>query len=122
MITVEDVVNWTLTEDQELHVRSHREQIVKTLEAVPPGDPKMRLLDMGSYLQMAPVCQFQIGYGEVMACIKGKGRRSAVVYSRDGKEFRCAVDNFDAEKDPFPYENEFFDTVLCAEVFAVYAV
>ncbi|MBV9746832.1 MAG: methyltransferase domain-containing protein, partial [Acidobacteriia bacterium] len=33
-----------------------------------------------------------------------------------GETFECHVDHFDAEKDPFPYPDNHFDTVLCCEL------
>src|SRR5205823_3782921 len=36
--------------------------------------------------------------------------------SMDGETFECEVDLFDAEKDRFPYEDDYFTTVLCGEL------
>ena len=115
-IELDDIVAWTHSEEQESYVQGHRQRLLKTLEAVPEGGPDKALLDMGSFLQMAPVCKFNLGYGQVFACYLGKGTRNASVFSRDNKEFQCRVDFFDAEKDNFPYEDGFYDTVLCCEV------
>jgi SAM-dependent methyltransferase len=38
------------------------------------------------------------------------------VVSEDGQPFECDVDHFDAERDPFPYPDASFDTVLCCEL------
>ena len=38
------------------------------------------------------------------------------VESESGEHFECDVDLFDAEKDRFPYEDAYFDTVLCCEL------
>ena len=47
------------------------------------------------------------------------GRRratSASVTSESGETFECDIDLFDAEKDPFPYPDGYFSTVLCCEL------
>jgi SAM-dependent methyltransferase len=38
------------------------------------------------------------------------------VESEDGERFTCDVDLFDAESDPFPYADNYFDTILCCEL------
>ncbi len=40
--------------------------------------------------------------------------RSAV--SETGEKFSCTVELFNAESDPFPYPDDYFDTVLCCEL------
>ena len=42
--------------------------------------------------------------------------RMTVVVSDTGEAFDCAIDLFDAEKDPFPYADGYFSTVLCCEL------
>ena len=36
--------------------------------------------------------------------------------SAEGETFECDIDHFDAEKDPYPYPDEHFSTVLCCEL------
>ncbi|MEI9976143.1 MAG: methyltransferase domain-containing protein [Ignavibacteriota bacterium] len=36
--------------------------------------------------------------------------------SAEGETFACDIDHFDAEKDRFPYEDEYFSTVMCGEL------
>ena len=36
--------------------------------------------------------------------------------SSEGERFACDIDLFDAEKDAFPYDGEYFSTVLCGEL------
>jgi len=38
------------------------------------------------------------------------------VVSSEGETFECEVDLFNAEKDPFPYPDQHFSTVLCCEL------
>ncbi len=73
---------------------------------------------MGSYLQITPALKTRLGYGEVRACYYGElgrvdHRRET---SLDGEEFYCDIELFNAEKDRFPYDDEYFSTVLCCEL------
>lgn len=100
------------------YVDAHLTRLTKTLEIIPPGGPCDRILEMGAYLQITPALHSELGYGEVRGCYYGESghteRRSAV--SAGGERFECEVDLFDAEKDPFPYPDGHFATVLCCEL------
>src|SRR5471030_1247204 len=91
---------------------------VKTLEITPPGAACDRILEMGAYLQITPALHSKLGYGEVRGCYFGKLGRTdhRSVTSADGETFACDIDHFDAEKDPFPYPDGHFSTVLCGEL------
>ena len=110
--------SWAATEEARDYIDTHLDRLVKTLEITPKGGPEDRVLEMGAYLQITPALKSKLGYGEVRGCYFGKrggiDRRKAV--SADGAEFECDIDLFDAEKDPFPYPDEFFSTVLCCEL------
>ena len=60
----------------------------------------------------------KLGYGTVRGCYYGP--RAAWTGARwfrpEGEQFECDIDLFDAEKDPFPYADEYFSTVLCCEL------
>ncbi|SPE31094.1 Glycosyl transferase, group 1 (fragment) [Candidatus Sulfopaludibacter sp. SbA6] len=73
---------------------------------------------MGAYLQITPALDSKLGYGEVRGCYYGKLGRvdHRVVTSTEGESFECEIDHFDAEKDPFPYPDGHFSTVLCCEL------
>ena len=73
---------------------------------------------MGAYMQMTPALRGRLGYGEVRGCYYGPAGKldHREVRSADGEIFRCEVDLFDAEKDPFPYPGDHFATVLCCEL------
>ena len=102
------------------YVRVHLRRLVRTLEITPPATPGAhnRLLEMGCYLQITPALRRFLGYQEIRGCYFGKAGRSdhKVAYSAIGERFSCYIDLFDAEKDQFPYPDEFFDTVLCCEL------
>jgi glycosyltransferase involved in cell wall biosynthesis/SAM-dependent methyltransferase len=100
------------------YVESHLSRLERTLAITPPGGPEDRVLEMGVYLQITPALKTRLGYGEVRGCYFGKAggthRREAT--SESGETFECTVDLFDAEKDPFPYSDGSFSTVLCCEL------
>ena len=85
---------------------------------IPPGAPDDRILEMGAYLQITPALKTRLGYGEVRACYYGPAGRveHKRVVSAQGEEFACSVEMFDAEKDVFPYPDEYFATILCCEL------
>ncbi len=100
------------------YVDLHLTRLTKTLEITPPGGPGDAVLEMGAYLQITPALRSKLGHGEVRGCYYGPAgqteRRSVV--SADGETFECELDLFDAEKDPFPYRDGHFATVLCCEL------
>jgi len=116
--TLPELKSWAVTPPAKEYLDTHRTRLVKTLEMVPPGGPCDRILEMGSYLQITPALKSRLGYGEVRGCYYGpRGRVDhRVVESSDGETFVCDIDLFDAEKDPFPYPDEHFTTVLCCEL------
>jgi len=112
------VQTWaTSTPDQD-YVETHLARLEKTLGVIPPGGPHDRILEMGAYLQITPALKTRLGYGEVRACYYGPAGRldHRVAVSALGERFECDVDLFDAERDRFPYPDEFFATVLCCEL------
>lgn len=100
------------------YLHTHQTRLVKTLEITPRGGPCDRILEMGAYLQITPALRSKLGYGQVRGCYFGELGRvdHRVVTSAEGETFECDIDHFDAEKDPFPYPDEHFSTVLCCEL------
>ncbi|HLH17273.1 MAG TPA: methyltransferase domain-containing protein [Bryobacteraceae bacterium] len=109
---------WATSEDSRRYLATHQTRLVKTLEMTPPGGPCDRVLEMGAYLQITPALRTRLGYGEVRGCYYGKLGRvdHKSVTSVEGERFECAIDHFDAERDPFPYPDGHFSTVLCCEL------
>ncbi len=106
------------TEEAKQYGEIHLTRFEKTLAITPPGSADDRILEMGAYLQITPALKNKLGYGEVRGCYYGPAgevdHRS--VTSSEGETFTCDVDLFDAEKDIFPYPDEYFATVLCCEL------
>jgi glycosyltransferase involved in cell wall biosynthesis/SAM-dependent methyltransferase len=115
---VEYLNAWALNDESRKYLETHQTRLVKTLEITPPGGPCDRILEMGAYLQITPALKTKLGYGDVRGCYYGKLGRTdhRVVESAEGETFGCQIDHFDAEKDPFPYPNGHFSTVLCCEL------
>ncbi|PWU04123.1 MAG: hypothetical protein C5B51_17440 [Terriglobia bacterium] len=101
------------------YFRTHRHRLARTLQLVPAGRKDERVLELGCYMQITPALRHLLGYGQVRGAYLGQQRGDAVqqlVVSRDGEEFECLVDLFNAETDRFPYPDRYFSTVLCCEL------
>lgn len=109
---------WAVNDEARTYLETHETRLVKTLEITPPGGPCDRILEMGAYLQITPALRSRLGYGYVRGCYYGAMGRidHREVRSAEGETFTCEIDHFDAEKDRFPYEDEWFSTVLCCEL------
>ena len=114
----EYIASWSPTEASQSYLQTHLTRLEKTLSITPSGGPDDRILEMGVYLQITPALKEKLGYGEVRGCYYGPAGKSErrITMSSTGAEFCCDVDLFDAEKDRFPYDDEYFATVLCCEL------
>src|SRR5579871_6385135 len=114
----EYLTSWATTPPSRSYLETHQTRLVKTLELTPPGGPCDRILEMGAYLQITPALHTRLGYGQVRGCYFGALGRTdhREVTSAAGEAFACEIDHFDAEKDPFPYPEAWFSTVLCCEL------
>ena len=117
-VAPEYVASWAANPESLDYLDTHLTRLVKTLEITPPGGPEDRILEMGAYLQITPALRSKLGYGYVRGCYYGPAgkidRRSAI--STEGETFDCEIDLFNAEKDRFPYPDEYYSTVLCGEL------
>jgi glycosyltransferase involved in cell wall biosynthesis/SAM-dependent methyltransferase len=109
---------WAPTPESAGYLNTHQTRLIKTLEITPPGAPDRRILEMGAYLQITPALRSQLHYGEVRGCYYGPLGRvdHRIVTSSTGETFSCDIELFNAEKDRFPYDDAYFDTVLCCEL------
>jgi len=116
--TEEYVTSWAANRESLGYLDTHLTRLVKTLEITPLGGPEDRILEMGAYLQITPALHSKLGYGCVRGCYYGPAGRieHRTVVSQEGETFDCAIDLFNAEKDPFPYPDGHFATVLCCEL------
>ena len=109
---------WSTSEATQGYLETHQTRLLRTLEITPPGGPDDHILEMGAYLQITPALHSHLGYGHVRGCYYGPAGKveHRSVASASGGEFHCDIDLFNAEKDPFPYADDFFATVLCCEL------
>jgi glycosyltransferase involved in cell wall biosynthesis/SAM-dependent methyltransferase len=100
------------------YFRTHWQRLVRTLQWIPRGHTEDRVLEMGCYLQITPALRTLLGYGEVRGAHLGNVGEVAKgsVAATDGEVFECFIDMFNAELDRFPYQDEYFSTVLCCEL------
>ena len=100
------------------YFKTHIRRLVRTLQLTPPGGPDDRILEMGCYFQITPALHNILGYGDVIGCHLGPAGNShkGHVVAQDGEEFQCQINLFDAETDVYPYEDDYFSTVLCCEL------
>lgn len=114
----ESIQKWAQNEGGKQYIETHITRLTKTLELTPRGGPGKSILEMGAYMQITPALHFELGYESVRGCYYGKAGQTDhhEIQSANGEAFACDIDLFDAEKDPFPYANESFDTVLCCEL------
>lgn len=110
--------SWAVNKEAEEYFDTHHTRLRRTLEITPRGTAADRVLEMGAYLQITPSLRNQLGYGEVRGCYLGPLGKvdKKSIRNLEGEEFTCELDLFNAEKDPFPYPNEHFRTVLCCEL------
>lgn len=112
------ISSWAAEADGAGYVHTHLSRLQRTLAITPAGAPADRILEMGAYLQITPALRSKLGYGEVRGCYLGPagGTDHKRIVSEDGEVFECDLDLFDAERDPFPYPDAHFATVLCCEL------
>jgi SAM-dependent methyltransferase len=116
-VALESITTW-VAPDAQGYAAAHKTRFVHTLEITPRGDESKSVLEMGAYMQITAPLKFQLGYGTVRGCYYGPAGRTdhKVITSESGQVFECDIDLFDAEKDPYPYADASFDTVLCCEL------
>ncbi len=104
--------------DPRPYIERHLARLVRTLEITPPGSKDRSVLEMGAYMQITPALATKLGYGEVRGSYLGSigAKQRKQVRLPDGETFECTIDLFDAEKDPYPYVDASFSTVLCCEL------
>ena len=114
------------------YLETHMARIVRTLSITPGPRLTGRVLELGAYMQMTPALQCVLGYSEVRGAYFAPSPRNAWerwlrrwqsaqarqrMTSGGQVVFECLVDRFDAERDPWPYFDSHFDTVLACEIF-----
>ena len=96
-----------------------KRRAAETFRFLPAGSGKERLLDVGSYQALYGPAYIEIfGYREV-AVVGTDVVPGCVILRRDaqnGREYRFQAEYANIEKEPLPFEDESFDTVVITEV------
>jgi SAM-dependent methyltransferase len=100
------------------YVRTHLERLALTVGLTPNSRTSGRCLELGSYMHIAPALQQLRGYGHVHTAGLGPkgGTVRKVAVSKGREVLRSDMDLFDAERDAFPYPDNWFETVLACEI------
>jgi len=101
------------------YLEIHLPRLARTLDITPLPQTTRRALELGAYMQMTPALQCVLGYEEVRGGYLGTPDQGPVrkTATHGGKAvFNCRIDYFDAERDPFPYDDGYFDVVLACEI------
>lgn len=110
------LLRWVQPDDSASYFKQHVSRLIRTLTLTPVARIGDRVLEVGCYLQLTAALQHLLGY-KVRGCYLGSGGQDRkMIRSREGSIFECVIDLFNCEKDQFPYEDQYFATVLCCEV------
>jgi SAM-dependent methyltransferase len=97
------------------YFEKHLPRLARTLALVPKGSGAV--LELGAYLQLTPFLSEFCGYSTVRGAHFGPaGYTDDKIARVNGKRISIPVDLFDAENDPFPYDDGSFETVLVCEM------
>ena len=119
--TVDYILSFMREPKEIEYTRQHLRRFLSTLERVPPPErPDDRLLELGSLFHLAPAIKKYGGYGEVYCADfwdSDEKRAEETVSQRGGADRHTfELRNFNVERDPFPYPDGYFSTVLCCEL------
>jgi SAM-dependent methyltransferase len=99
------------------YVEKHLPRLARTLTLVPPARTSRRILELGCYMQITPFLKQLCGYQEVRGGYLGPpGGTEPKALNVGGQRFRVMLDLFDVERDRFPYDDGYFETVLACEL------
>jgi len=102
------------------YIGLHGERLLRTVELVPKGDGRQRLLDLSSYLQMPLLVHRYGNYGEIVVTNWWEGepreKIQRVTSAATGEEVGFAMKNLDVERETFPFNDGRFDVALCCEL------
>ena len=104
-------------QDAREYFAKHLSRLARTLSLTPRPKSSSRILELGCYMQLTAFLARWRGYREVRGGyygVLGETRRGSA--SIGGETFECTIDLFDAERDRFPYDDSYFETVLGCEM------
>lgn len=102
------------------YLKLHSGRISETISLIPKGNGSQRLLELSSYLHMTPIIKRYGDYGEIALTGWWEDERQEIVQRihdpATGEELAFPMRNVNAERDRFPYADEYFDVALCCEI------
>ena len=102
------------------YFRHHRHRLLETLKLIPHGNGSQRLLELSSYLQLPPLIHRYANYAEVEVTGYWKDgpdkKHRSLQHSVTNEKLEFAMQRLDAEREVFPYADEYFDVALCCEL------
>ena len=106
--------------NEQSYFETHVRRYVATLQQLRRGDGSTHLLELGAaFHHLTPALLTLSGYGHVRCSDiwQGAPQEKRTIVSTDGHEsFQVTVDNFDFQRQPWPYRDDEFDAVLCCEI------
>jgi SAM-dependent methyltransferase len=103
------------------YFKTHMRRLISTLQRIPPAQSSAdRLLELGSRSPLAPAIRRYSGYNEIFGVDVWESAEKLIrktVRQKNGTDsYTFEVRNFNVERDPFPYPDNFFQVVLCCEL------
>ncbi len=103
------------------YVKQHLRRFVSTLQRIPPPEHNTdRLLELGSLSHLTPAIRKYCGYQEVSCADfwdSDEDLIHQIVKQKNGRDsYTFELRNFNVERDPFPYPDNYFRVVLCCEL------
>jgi glycosyltransferase involved in cell wall biosynthesis/SAM-dependent methyltransferase len=102
------------------YLQKHGQRILETVELVPVGEKDQRLLELSSYLHMAPLIKRFGKYGEIAVTNWWQGEPSektmVIENAVTSEKLSFQMLNVDVESDRFPFPDRYFDVALCCEL------
>jgi glycosyltransferase involved in cell wall biosynthesis/SAM-dependent methyltransferase len=102
------------------YLRTHRRRLLETLRLTPVGDPRARILELSSYLQLPALLHRHARYGEVLVTNWWEGppavKEMSLRHARTGETLHFRMGNVDVERQRLPFPDASINVVLCCEL------
>ncbi|HKX32757.1 MAG TPA: methyltransferase domain-containing protein, partial [Blastocatellia bacterium] len=121
----QEIVDYILSfinDPKELHyVQQHLRRFISTMQRIPPAQRSTdRLLELGSLSHLAPAVSKFCGYREIQCAdfweSPEKVTHHTIKQQRGPDQYKFELQNFNVERDPFPYADGQFRVALCCEL------
>jgi SAM-dependent methyltransferase len=118
---VDYIMSFVADPKETAYLKTHMRRLISTLQRIPPSQSGAdRLLELGSRSPIAPAIRKYSGYQEVFGVDLWDSEEKffrKTVKQKDGTDsYTFEIHNFNVERDPFPFPDNFFRVVLCCEL------